>query len=150
MGAQMATYSIYYAGVSLNTHQKFTLAQEITKIHADVTGAEAYFAQVIFKEIDLHDCFIGGVLLDQPHIFLSGQIRHGRSEQIKKQLLVEIEIAIQMTAKLASHQIWAYLDELAPSLMIEYGQILPSVGNDKAWFSTLPDSIQKKLTLLSP
>jgi phenylpyruvate tautomerase PptA (4-oxalocrotonate tautomerase family) len=144
----LATYSIYYAGISLNTNQKFTLAQAITKIHANVTGAEAYFAQVIFKELDLHDCFIGGILLDQPHIFLSGQIRLGRSEQIKKQLLVEVEIAIQMSTKLASHQIWAYLDELEPSLMIEYGQILPSVGNDKAWFSTLPDSVQKKLTWL--
>ena len=105
--------------------------------------------QVSSKELDLHDCFIGGVLLDQPHIFLSGQIRLGRSEQVKKQLLVEIEIAIQMTTKLASHQIWAYLDELAPSLMIEYGQILPPVGNDKVWFSTLPDSVQKKLTRLN-
>ena len=145
----MATYSIYYSGISLNTHQKFTLAQAITRVHANVTGAEAYFAQTIFKELDLHDCFIGGVLLDQPYIFLSGQIRLGRSEQVKKQLLVEIEIAIQMTTKLASHQIWAYLDELAPSLMIEYGQILPSVGNDKVWFSTLPDSVQKKLTRLN-
>ena len=145
----MATYSVYYAGISLNTHQKFTLAQAITRVHANVTGAEAYFAQTIFKELDLHDCFIGGVLLDQPHIFLSGQIRLGRSEQVKKQLLVEIEIAIQMTTKLASHQIWAYLDELAPSLMIEYGQILPPVGNDKVWFSTLPDSVQKKLTRLN-
>jgi len=145
----VATYSIYYAGISLNTHQKFTLAQAITRVHANVTGAEAYFAQTIFKELDLHDCFIGGVLLDQPHVFLSGQIRLGRSEQVKKQLLVEIEIAIQMTTKLASHQIWAYLDELAPSLMIEYGQILPPVGNDKVWFSTLPDSVQKKLTRLN-
>ena len=66
-----------------------------------------------------------------------------------KQLLVEIEIAIQVTAKLPSHQIWAYLDELAPSLMIEYGQILPPVGSDKAWFSTLPDSVQKKLSWLN-
>jgi len=88
-------------------------------------------------------------LLDRPHIFWSGQIRFGRCEQVKKQLLVEIEIAIQVTAKLPSHQIWAYLDELAPSLMIEYGQILPPVGSDKAWFSTLPDSVQKKLSWLN-
>jgi phenylpyruvate tautomerase PptA (4-oxalocrotonate tautomerase family) len=68
----MATYSVYYAGLSLTTHQKFSLANAITKIHADVTGAEAYFAQVIFKPLDLHDCFIGGILLDEPHIFLNG------------------------------------------------------------------------------
>ena len=145
----MATYSIYFAGLSLTTHQKFTLAKAITKIHADVTGAEAYFAQVVFKQLDIHDCFIGGVLLDEPHIFLSGQIRVGRSEQVKKQLLVELEIAIQSTTKLAGHQIWAYIDEIPPSQMIEYGQILPSVGDDSVWFSTLPASIQKKLNYLN-
>jgi phenylpyruvate tautomerase PptA (4-oxalocrotonate tautomerase family) len=145
----MATYSIYFAGLSLNTHQKFNLAKAITKIHADVTGAEAYFAQVIFKELDLHDCFIGGVLLDEPHIFLNGQIRGGRSGQIKKQLLVELEIAIRATTKIAGHQIWSYIDEISPSQMIEYGQILPAVGDDGVWFSTLPSSIQKKLNYLN-
>jgi len=145
----MATYSVYYAGLSLTTHQKFTLAKAITKIHADVTGAEAYFAQVIFKQLDQHDCFIGGVLLDEPHIFLNGQIRIGRSEQMKKQLLVELEIAIQSTTKLAGHQIWAYIDEIVPGQMIEYGQILPTVGDDSVWFSTLPASIQKKLIYLN-
>jgi phenylpyruvate tautomerase PptA (4-oxalocrotonate tautomerase family) len=145
----MATYSVYFAGFSLTTHQKFTLAKAITKIHADVTGAEAYFAQVIFKQLDLHDCFIGGVLLDEPHIFLNGQIRGGRSEQMKKQLLVELEIAIQSTSKLAGHQIWTYIDEITPGQMIEYGQILPAVGDDSVWFSTLPASIQKKLNYLN-
>jgi len=144
----MATYSVYFAGFSFNTHQKFNLAKAITKIHAEVTGAEAYFAQVIFKELDLHDFFIGGVLLDEPHIFLNGQIRSGRSEQTKKQLLVELEIAIQSVSKLAGHQIWAYLHEVSPGQMIEYGQILPAVGQDAVWFSTLPASIQKKLNYL--
>jgi phenylpyruvate tautomerase PptA (4-oxalocrotonate tautomerase family) len=145
----MATYSVYFAGLSLTTAQKFTLAQAITKIHADTTGAEAYFAQVIFKPLDMHDCFIGGVLLNEPHIFLNGQIRIGRSEQIKKQLLVELEIAIQRTTGLAGHQIWAYIDEITPGQMIEYGQILPAVGDDGVWFSTLPSSIQKKLVYLN-
>lgn len=145
----MATYSIHYAGFSLTTHQKFTLAQSITKIHANVTGADAYFAQVIFKQLDQHDCFIGGVLLDEPHIFMVGQIRFGRSDQIKKQLLVELEIAIQKASQLASHHIWAYIEELSPDQMIEYGQILPGVGSERAWFTTLPVAIQEKLHLLA-
>lgn len=145
----MATYSVYSAGLSLKTHQKFAIAQAITQIHAKVTGAEAYFAQVIFKALDLHDCFIGGVLLDEPHLFLHGQIRSGRSEQTKKQLLVELEIALQSTTKLADYQIWAYINEIAPHQMIEYGQVLPAVGDDKIWFSTLPANIQKKLAYLN-
>jgi len=145
----MATYSVYSAGLALTTHQKYTIAQAITKIHAELTSAEAYFAQVIFKELDLHDCFIGGVLLEEPHLFLNGQIRNGRSEQTKKQLLVELEIALQRTTKLAGHQIWAYIDEITPSQMIEYGQILPAVGDEKIWFSTLPAIIQKKLNYLN-
>jgi len=145
----MATYSVYYAGFSLTTHQKFTLANAITKIHADVTGAEAYFAQVLFRQLDQHDCFIGGVLLDEPHIFLSGQIRNGRSEQMKKQLLVELEVAIQSGTGLPGHQIWTYIDEIVPGQMIEYGQILPAVGDEGIWFSTLPANIQKKLNYIS-
>lgn len=145
----MATYIVQFAGISLSTHQKYAIAQGITKIHAEVTGAEAYFAQVIFKEFDAHDCFIGGELLDQPYLFLSGQIRSGRSKQTIKQLLVELEISLQRTSKLAGHQIWAYISEVPPSQMIEYGQILPAVGDDKVWFSTLPANIQKKLIYLS-
>ena len=145
----MATYSVNYAGFSLTTHQKFSIAKAITKIHADVTGAEAYFAQVIFQQLDLHDCFIGGVLLDEPHLFLSGQIRNGRSEQIKKQLLVELEVALQGVTGLSGHQIWAYIDEITPGQMIEYGQILPAVGDDSVWFSTLPAGIQKKLNYIN-
>jgi phenylpyruvate tautomerase PptA (4-oxalocrotonate tautomerase family) len=145
----MATYSVYYAGISLNTHQKYSIAQAITKIHAEVTGAEAYFAQVIFKQLDQHDCFIGGVLLDEPHIFLNGQIRLGRSEQMKKQLLVELEIAVQKASKLASQHIWAYIDELPPGQMIEYGQILPGVGDENSWYATLPANIQHRLSILN-
>jgi len=145
----MATYSVYYAGISLTTHQKYTIAQAVTKIHAEVTGAEAYFAQVIFKQLDQHDCFIGGVLLDEPHVFLNGQIRSGRSEQMKKQLLVELEIAIQKACKLASQHIWAYIDELHPGQMIEYGQILPEVGGENTWFATLPINIQHRLSILN-
>lgn len=145
----MATYSVHYAGLSLTTLQKFSLASAITKIHADVTGVEAYFAQVIFKKLDLHDCYIGGILLDEPHIFLNGQIRIGRGEQIKRQLLIELEVAIQSAIKLSAHQIWAYVDEIVPGQMIEYGQVLPAVGNEDIWFSTLPESIQKKLAFLN-
>ena len=145
----MATYNICYAGLSLAAHQKFTLAKAITKIHADVTGADAYFAQVIFAQVDIHNCFIGGVLLDEPHIFLSGQIRSGRGEQTKKQLLVELVIAIQSVSKLAGHQIWAYIDEIIPVQMIEYGQVLPAVGDEHIWFSTLPAIIQQKLNYLN-
>jgi hypothetical protein len=133
----MATYKVFTAGLSLSTFQKYAIAQAITKIHAEVTGAE------------LNDCFIGGVLLDEPHVFLSGHIRSGRSEQTIKQLLVEIEIALQTTTKLPGHQIWAYIDDINPAHMIEYGQILPAVGDDKVWFSTLPASIQKKLNFLN-
>ena len=68
---------------------------------------------------------------------------------MKKQLLVELEVALQSVTGLSGHQIWAYIDEIVPSQMIEYGQILPAVGDDGVWFSTLPAGIQKKLNYIS-
>jgi hypothetical protein len=51
-----------------------------------------------------------GVLLDELHIFLNGQTRGGRSGQINKHLLVELEIVRCATTKIAGHQIWSYID----------------------------------------
>jgi O6-methylguanine-DNA--protein-cysteine methyltransferase len=68
---------------------------------------------------------------------------------MKKQLLVELIIAIQGATRLAGNQIWAYIVDIPPGQMIEYGQVLPAVGDDSVWFSTLPASIQKKLIYLN-
>ena len=36
--------------------------------------------------------------------------------------------------------LWAYLSELPPGQMVEYGHILPEPGMENAWLAGLPDA----------
>jgi phenylpyruvate tautomerase PptA (4-oxalocrotonate tautomerase family) len=56
----MPTYHCTRIEGGLSAQQKSKIAGEITRIHADVTGAPTYFAQVIFDEVKPGNYFIGG------------------------------------------------------------------------------------------
>ncbi len=57
----MPTYTCTSAEGRLSAEQKSRIASEITRIHAEVTGAPSYFAQMIFSEIASGNWFMGGV-----------------------------------------------------------------------------------------
>ena len=82
----MPTYTVTNSNFRLNTRQKNEIANGITKIHNVVTGANTYFAQVIFNKTKDNDHFMGGKTVKEPQIFLHGQIRAGRSSEIKKKI----------------------------------------------------------------
>ena len=75
----MPTYLCTSTNGRLTSEQKCKIAGEITRIHSEVTGAPAFFAQVIFTEVKAGDWFIGGAQLAHDHIFVSGHIRAGRA-----------------------------------------------------------------------
>ena len=43
---------------------------------------------------------------------------------------------------------WVYINELPPSQMIEYGEILPDSGSENKWFNSLSPKLKKKLLSL--
>ena len=55
----MPTYTVTNSNFNLSSKQQKNLAEGITKVHNVVTGANTYFAQVIFnktkKELDRYD-----------------------------------------------------------------------------------------------
>ena len=46
----MPTYSVTNSNFNINIKQKNEIAKGITKVHNKVTGANTYFAQVIFNK----------------------------------------------------------------------------------------------------
>ena len=46
----MPTYTVTNSNFNLSSKQQKKLAEEITKVHNIVTGANTYFAQVIFNK----------------------------------------------------------------------------------------------------
>tara|TARA_B100001093_G_scaffold484033_1_gene517100 strand:+ start:190 stop:630 length:441 start_codon:yes stop_codon:yes gene_type:complete len=144
----MPTYTVKTSNIKLDKNKKIKIAKGITKVHNKVTGANAFFAQVIFSENEKNNHFMGGKFVKDKQIFLQGQIRAGRSTKIKKKLINNLRDSIIKNSKIKKDNIWVYLMDLDPKQMIEYGEILPQSGKEQNWFNSLPNELQKKLNRL--
>ncbi len=142
----MPTYTVTNSNFNLSSKQQKNLAEGITKVHNVVTGANTYFAQVIFNKTKKNNHFMGGKKVKEPSIFLLGQIRAGRPKKTKDKLISDLRDVIIKNSKLDETQVWVYIVDLPPSQMIEYGVVLPESGKEKEWFSGLSEKLKKKLS----
>ena len=144
----MPTYTVTNSNFNLSSKQQKNLAEGITKVHNIVTGANTYFAQVIFNKTKKNNHFMGGKKVKEPSMFLLGQIRAGRSKEVKDKLISDLKDVMVKNSKLDETQIWVYINDLPPSQMIEYGAVLPESGKEKEWFANLSTKLKKKLSTL--
>ena len=141
----MPTYTVTNSNFNFTSKQQKNLAEGITKVHNIVTGANTYFAQVIFNKTKKNNHFMGGKKVKESSIFLLGQIRAGRSKEVKDRLISDLKDILAKKSKLDESQIWVYIIDLPPSQMIEYGAVLPESGKESEWFANLPSKLKKKL-----
>mgnify|MGYP001446574556 FL=1 len=142
----MPTYTVTNSNFNLSSKQQESLAEGITKVHNLVTGANTYFAQVIFNKTKKNNLFMGGKKVKEPSIFLLGQIRAGRPKKIKDKLISDLKDVLVKKSKLDETQVWVYIVDLPPSQMIEYGAVLPKSGKERQWFTSLSTKLKKKLS----
>ena len=144
----MPTYTVTNSNFNLSSKQQKKLAEGITKVHNVVTGANTYFAQVIFNKTKKNNHFMGGKKVKEPSLFLLGQIRAGRSKEVKDKLIADLKDILVKNSKLDETQVWVYINDLPPSQMIEYGTVLPESGKESKWFTNLPIKLKKKLSAI--
>ena len=142
----MPTYTVTNSNFNLSSKQQKNLAEGITKVHNVVTGANTYFAQVIFNKTKKDNHFMGGKKVKEPSLFLVGQIRAGRSKEVKDKLIVDLKDVLVKNSKLDETQVWVYINDLPPSQMIEYGAVLPESGKESEWFNNLSRKLKDKLS----
>ena len=141
----MPTYTVKYSNFNLSQKQKNSLANDITFTHSKFTGANSFFAQVIFQKNEKNSHFMSGKIVKTKEIFLNGQIRAGRTSKIKRQLILGLRKILIKNTKLRSDFVWVYLEDLLPEQMIEYGEVLPKSGHEKKWFYSLSPILRKRL-----
>lgn len=145
----MPTYTCTAAKGLLNDEQKSGIAQAITTAHAEITGAPAYFAQVIFSEVAEGDHFVGGKPLSHDHVFVCGHIRDGRAAVDRKALIKRIARDVADVTGLPGFSIWTYIVELPSAAMIEFGHILPEAGDEPIWNDALPAEDRDRMQAIS-
>jgi phenylpyruvate tautomerase PptA (4-oxalocrotonate tautomerase family) len=132
------TYTVSSPAGRLSPEVKAKIAKEITRTHNEVTGAQTFFAQVIFHDIPSGDWFVGGQPLQGRQFFIQGQIRGGRTAEMKEKLLLGLRDVLAVSIDVPTSSVWSYVIELPPSQMIEYGHVLPEPGDEAAWLANLP------------
>ncbi|GJD95862.1 tautomerase family protein [Methylobacterium iners] len=145
----MPTYTCQAAPALLTSSRRTALARAITMAHAEVTGAPAYFAQVIFQEVADGSHFIGGAPLTDDHLFVYGRIRAGRPAQMRRALIERLVADVAAAAAVPPFSVWVYLLELPASAMAEFGRVLPEPGDEAAWAASFPEDERERMTSLA-
>ena len=141
----MPTYVCFVPPKSLSDHQKNQIAAAIGHRHSEATGAPPFFVQVVIQESDTTRRYLGGELSGE-HIWVRGDIRAGRSESVRSELMLAIMKDVSAIAAVPEASIWVYLCNLEPTDMVEFGHVLPAPGDEQAWFEGLPSDLQTYLT----
>ena len=143
----MPTYVCSAPAGLLDDGRKAAMAEAITRIHSEETGAPTFFVQVVFEERQLADRFLGGTRASG-QMWIRADIRAGRTDAQRQKLMLRIMREVSRVTGVREDAVWIYLCNLAPTDMIEYGHVLPKPGDEADWFESLPASLKEYLTSL--
>ena len=134
---------------SVDDCQKGDIAEAIARIHSEETGAPIFFCQIVIEEKEKKptERFLGPTRASG-QIWIRGDIRAGRTEAQRTQIMLRIMEDVGRIAAVTKEDIWVYLCNLAPTDMVEYGHVLPKPGEETAWFDGLPRSLQDHMRKL--
>ena len=145
----MPTYVCSAAVGRLTPVQKAEIVNSITTIHHEETGAPRYLVLVIFHDLPPGNCYLGDRPAPADQIWIRGDIRSGRTNEQKSQMLRRIMRDVARASGAAEEAVSVALCELPAANIAEYGRVLPPPGAEDAWFSSLPDAMRERLRPLA-
>ena len=126
----MPTYTVRTTTGRLNGDARATLARAMTTAHTAATGAQGFFAQVVFEEVDADRHFVGGAPIADELVFVHGQIRAGRTPEQKAALLDALGGAVREALGVPRRAVWVYLVDLPG-----YGEIVFDIAYGGAFYA---------------
>lgn len=119
----MPLYRFITPPESTTADQRAAVADAVTRIHCDLTGAPPTFVHVFFSERADGDT---GHMLHAVH-------RAGRSADVKAELLRQASTAFASIVGIDNAAITAHLDEAPAKWIMEGGAVLPEPGDEASW-----------------
>jgi phenylpyruvate tautomerase PptA (4-oxalocrotonate tautomerase family) len=136
----MPIYQYVHSGAPLSILERDRLAKEIVRIHHSVTNAPEPFVRVVFQAVPLGMIYTAGEIA--PSVILNCQIRAGRTQEQRQEILRRCYELITDVTKLAPDQIVINVGETPGPDIMEAGLILPEPNDeDEAqWVATLQET----------
>ena len=130
----MPFYTCIHKDGLLDDTSKQTIAQGITDIHCELTGAPRHFVHVLFDAYAPGDCYTGGAPSKVANI--RGAIRLGRSQATKEAMLTRLTaLWRQACPQTEMADIVVSLTENSGTNVMEGGVLLPPPKDDDAWMA---------------
>ena len=120
---------------AISDEAKAKIAKDITDIHCEVTDAPPDFVHAFFFE-ESDDLPLG----DKSAV-LHGNIRHGRNDEQKAEIVERMRESIHAHSGLPKDKITATTSDTPASWVMEGGELLPEPGEEAAWMEALDAKI---------
>lgn len=111
----------------ISDEAKAKIAKDITDIHCEVTDAPPTFVHAFFFEEAPH------IPIGDGQALLFGQIRAGRTDEQKAQIVSRMRRSIHEHAGIALEAVSGATTDTPASWVMEGGDLLPEPGEEEAW-----------------
>lgn len=135
----MPVYQVVSQSGTVTDAQRREVATAITDAHVAVTGAPAFFVNVVFQDLQENRLFTGGS--PSTASIISGVIRAGRTPEDKKRLLLELNSAWCRITGAASSDVLIGLTDIDPSSAMEAGLLFPAPGQEAQWIAANQEAL---------
>ncbi|HEX3732670.1 MAG TPA: tautomerase family protein [Mycobacteriales bacterium] len=129
----MPVYTCTTTTGTLTAGVKTALAQEITRIHAEINQVPSTYVNVVFHELPAGGIYTDGVPANP--VLVNGWVRSGYPADKTARLATEITAAVSRIANIDPDRILMVIQNSPASGAVEGGRILPEPGHEQAWIA---------------
>jgi phenylpyruvate tautomerase PptA (4-oxalocrotonate tautomerase family) len=129
----MPVYTCTTTTSTLTADVKGTLAQEISRIHAEINHVPTTYVNVVFHELPAGGIYTDGVPANP--VLVNGWVRSGHPADKTTRLATEIAAAVSRIANVDSDRVMMVIQSSPASGAVEGGRVLPEPGQEQAWIA---------------
>ena len=128
----MPIYQCYSPKGLLTASAKAKIADEMTSLYCNVTGAPASWVKVLFHELPEGDCFSAGKPATQSLILAIN--RHGRDLETRRAMLRQLSQIWTRATGQSEADLWISVTEVDHTNVMDAGLFIPEPGHEHEWF----------------
>jgi phenylpyruvate tautomerase PptA (4-oxalocrotonate tautomerase family) len=129
----MPVYTCTTTTSTLTADVKGALAQEISRIHAEINHVPTTYVNVVFHELPAGGIYTDGVPANP--VLVNGWVRSGHPADKTTRLATEIAAAVSRIANVDSDRVMMVIQSSPASGAVEGGRVLPEPGQEQAWIA---------------
>ena len=129
----MPVYTCTTTTSTLTADVKGALAQEISRIHAEINHVPSTYVNVVFHELPAGGIYTDGVPANP--VLVNGWVRSGHPLDETTRLATEIAAAVSRIANVEPERVMMVIQNSPASGAVEGGRVLPEPGQEQAWIA---------------